>query len=53
MNQPKVEPGADFRAMAHFIRQMHAALMDEGFTEVQTNKIVAEMLTSMGRPNAE
>ena len=46
----KVEPSADHRVMATFIRQMYEALTDEGFTESQTIKILAEMTASMARP---
>lgn len=44
-NQP-IEPSADLRTFASFIRQMHIALVCEGFTEQQALVIVGQTIAA-------
>lgn len=44
----KVEPTADMRTAAKSLREMYVAMMDEGFTENQTLKVLGAMLGTAG-----
>lgn len=41
------EPGADYRQLARMLRQMHIALVQEGFTEIQALEMVGRALAAM------
>jgi len=41
------EPAADFRQLAKILRQMHIALVQEGFTEIQALEMVGKALAAM------
>lgn len=44
MSNGPVEPAADLRQVANWIRQMYLALQQEGFTEQQSLVIVGQIL---------
>jgi len=52
MNDPKMEPNADMRAMANAARQMFVALVDEGFTEEQALILLGQTITANIRGNS-
>lgn len=48
--QVKREPAAEFRTMAAAMRQMHLALVDEGFTSAEALIIIGQVLAA-NRPS--
>lgn len=44
MTNGPIEPSADLREMAAFWRQTYIALTNEGFTEAQALRIMAEII---------
>lgn len=40
----KLEPNADMRAFAVMFRQMHVALLDEGFTQAEALGIIGQVI---------
>jgi hypothetical protein len=41
------EPGADYRQLARMLRQMHVALVQEGFTEIQALEMTGRALAAI------
>lgn len=46
MSNHPTEPSADLREFASFIRQMHVALVGQGFTEQQALVIVGQTIAA-------
>ena len=46
MSQPKMEPHAEMRSVANWMRQMYVALIDEGFTEQQALVLLGQTVTA-------
>jgi hypothetical protein len=46
MGNHDVEPSAEIRQLAHFLREMHVALLEEGFSEKQALLILGQTLAA-------